>query len=69
MREWHELNVFNPLPEGEGARRAGEGYTATNAEFISFTPYAPHPSLCRPKDASSTTFSLGEKDNMSRVLV
>ena len=54
MREWHELNVFNPLPEGEGARRAGEGYTATNAEFISFTPYAPHPSLC-------DTFSLGEK--------
>ncbi len=34
-----------PLPEGEGAQRAGEGNTAANAKFCFYLPNTPHPPL------------------------
>ena len=46
----------SPLPEGEGARRAGEGQDTKAAQSVAPDNTAPHPSL-------RDTFSPGEKGN------
>ncbi len=50
------------LPEGEGARRADEGDTATVSELGELPPYAPHPPL-------RGTLSLGEREDVSVLIV